>query len=458
MSSKDIAIKVENISKVYRIGAKEELHDCFGGALFDFLKSPLKNYRKYRSLYRFDDIRPKSGPHSSSDPSDIIWALRDISFDVRQGEAVGIIGTNGAGKSTLLKILSRITNPTSGRIEIRGRTSSLLEVGTGFHKELTGRENVYLNGTILGMRKTEVDLKFDEIVAFSGIEKFIDTPVKRYSSGMTVRLAFSVAAHLEPEILIVDEVLAVGDARFQKKCLNKMEDVGKEGRTVLFVSHNMQAITRLCQRAILLDEGKVIYNGPSYESVNAYLHSETGTPTVREWYNSANAPGDNVARLRAVRVRTQNGQAAEAMDIRKPVGIEMEYELFESGYVLMPNFNLYNQEGVRVFVAIDQDAAWQRRPRPTGRYVSTAWIPGNFLSEGIMTIGVAIITLDPVVTRVSERDAVAFQVVDAAEGDSARGYWGGAMPGIVRPLLKWDTQFTPDGSKAPITANQKTRP
>jgi lipopolysaccharide transport system ATP-binding protein len=458
MSSNDIAIRVENMSKVYRIGVRENMHDSIGSAIFDFIKSPLKNYRKYRSLYRFDDIGPNSGLNSNSNPSDIIWALKDISFNVKQGEAVGIIGRNGAGKSTLLKILSRITDPTSGHARIRGRISSLLEVGTGFHQELTGRENVYLNGTILGMKKTEVDRKFDEIVTFSGIEKFIDTPVKRYSSGMTVRLAFSVAAHLEPEILMVDEVLAVGDSRFQKKCLNKMEDVGKEGRTVLFVSHNMQAITRLCQRAILLNEGKVIQDGPSHKSVSAYLNSETGTTAAREWDDSANAPGDQVVRLQAVRVRTEEGQISETVDIRRPVGITIEYDVLRSDYVLMPHFHLYNQEGVRVFIAIDQDVVWRRRPRPTGHYVSTGWIPENFLSEGIMFVGVALLTLDPVVTRFAEHDAVAFQVIDVPDGDSARGDWGGPMPGIVRPLLKWDTQFTPYGSETPIPGNRKTKP
>ncbi|MFQ5866208.1 MAG: ABC transporter ATP-binding protein, partial [bacterium] len=239
MRSKDIAIKVQNISKRYRIGLKEEMRDSFAVAVLDFIKSPLKNYRKYRSLYEFEDINYSA---ENNVTENVIWALRDISFEVPKGEVLGIIGRNGAGKSTLLKILCKVTDPTSGVAEIRGRVSSLLEVGTGFHQELTGRENIYLNGTILGMTKKEVGRKFDEIVDFSGVEKFIDTPVKRYSSGMRVRLAFSVAAHLEPEILLIDEVLAVGDAEFQKKCLNKMEHVGQEGRTVLFVSHNVTAI------------------------------------------------------------------------------------------------------------------------------------------------------------------------------------------------------------------------
>lgn len=273
MSSNDIAIKIENLSKCYRIGLKEELHDSFASAIFDFIKSPLKNYRKYRSLYKFEDIRPDFNQNSNPNPPDMIWALRGISFQVRQGETLGIIGKNGAGKSTLLKILSRITDPTTGHAEIRGRVSTLLEVGTGFHPELTGRENIFLNGTILGMTKKEVDRKFDEIVDFSGVEKFIDTPVKRYSSGMKLRLAFSVAAHLEPEILMIDEVLAVGDAAFQSKCIKKMQEVAKHGRTVLFVSHNMGAIRKLCSRAILLDSGSLQLDADISQVIKQHMWS-----------------------------------------------------------------------------------------------------------------------------------------------------------------------------------------
>lgn len=266
MTENEIAMRVTDLSKCYRIGLKDKMQDNLSGAMLDFIKSPLKNYRRYRSLYTFSEIGG-----GAVDAADIIWALRDVSFEVRQGEALGIIGRNGAGKSTLLKVLSRITDPSGGQAEIRGKVSSLLEVGTGFHQELTGRENVYLNGTILGMKKKEVDHKFDEIVEFSGVEKFIDTPVKRYSSGMKVRLAFSVAAHLEPDILIVDEVLAVGDADFQKKCMGKMEYVAKEGRTVLFVSHNMAAIEKLCDRTILLHDGKVAAEGQTKEVLEVYL-------------------------------------------------------------------------------------------------------------------------------------------------------------------------------------------
>jgi lipopolysaccharide transport system ATP-binding protein len=276
MNSEDIAIKVENVSKRYRIGLKEEMHDSFGGAILDFIKSPIKNYRKYRSLYTFDDINPQSENSSNHDTSDVIIAVKDVSFEVRNGEVVGIIGKNGAGKSTLLKILCRITDPTYGRAEIRGKVSSLLEVGTGFHPELTGRENVYLNATILGMTKKEVDKKFDEIVDFSGVEKFIDTPIKRYSSGMKVRLAFSVAAHLEAEILLIDEVLAVGDAVFQKKCLTKMDEISRHGRTILFVSHNMAAVQNLCSRVIVMDDGKIVIDGETDSGITEYMRRTLG--------------------------------------------------------------------------------------------------------------------------------------------------------------------------------------
>lgn len=259
----DFSIRVENLSKRYRIGLEEEKHETLLGSLSAWVRSPMRNYRRLRSLSRFEE---NEGPQA-----DVLWALRDISFEMKPGEVLGVIGRNGAGKSTLLKILSRITEPTQGRVILNGRVSSLLEVGTGFHPELTGRENIYLNGTILGMRKSEVDRKFDEIVAFSGVEKFIDTPVKRYSSGMKVRLAFSVAAHLEPEVLMIDEVLAVGDAEFQKKCLGKMDDVRRSGRTVLFVSHDMAAIRALCPRTILLENGAIVRDDETEHVIGRYF-------------------------------------------------------------------------------------------------------------------------------------------------------------------------------------------
>ncbi len=437
----EIAIRVENLSKRYRIGGPQTPYKTIRESITDALSVPFRWLKNPKSEIR----NPKS---------DTIWALKDVSFEVKRGEVVGIIGRNGAGKSTLLKILSRITGPTAGRAEIYGRLGSLLEVGTGFHPELTGRENIYLNGAILGMKRAEIERRFDEIVAFAEIEKFLDTPVKHYSSGMYVRLAFAVAAHLEPEVLLVDEVLAVGDARFQRKCLDKMHDVGRQGRTVLFVSHNMPAITRLCERTILLDEGQVLQDGPSHRVVSAYLSSGLGTTAAREWPDIAKAPGNDIVRLRAVRVRTEDGRVTDAVDIRKPVGIEMEYEVLKSGHALAPNFHFFNEEGIYVFVAGDSDPAWRGKPRPAGYYISTAWIPGNLLSEGSLIVGAAISTVNPVIVHFHERDAVAFQVIDSLDGDSARGDYAAPLPGVVRPLLHWTTQFSPGGHKIDAIAEE----
>jgi len=441
MNNSEIAIKVEKISKIYRIGLKEKMADTFGEIILDLIKSPLKNYQKYRSLYSFGDIKLNQDNEPKNNSTDIIWALRDVSFDVSRGKVVGIIGRNGAGKSTLLKILSKITDPTLGRAEVRGRVSSLLEVGTGFHQELTGRENVFLNGTILGMKKSEIDKKYDEIVDFSGVERFIDTPVKRYSSGMRVRLAFSVAAHLEPEILIIDEVLAVGDSDFQKKCLNKMQDVSEQGRTVLFVSHNMSAITRLCERVILLEEGRITKDGPSHQIVSEYLKQQRNAiSAVHEWTDPSRAPGGEIARLQAVRMKKENGQITDTFDIREPVSIEMEYDVLASGYLLLPHHHIFNEEGIELFTTHDCDPNWQGL-RPAGRYISTAWIPGNFLAEGRLFVESAVITMEPEIGQFHERDVVAFQVIDTLEDGTARCGFAGRMRGLVRPLLKWTNQY-----------------
>jgi len=440
MSRNGIAIKVDNVSKVYRLGAREIAEDSLVRTVAQMVVSPIKNYQKYRSLYDFSDLDfDNSG---WDDDSSILWALRNVSFDVKPGEIVGIIGRNGAGKSTLLKILSRITPPARGRIEIHGRTSSLLEVGTGFHNELTGRENVYLNATILGMRKKEVDRKFDEIVEFSGVEKFLDTPVKRYSSGMRVRLAFAVAAHLEPEILIIDEVLAVGDAVFQDKCLNKMQDIGEHGRTVFFVSHNMPAVTRLCERVITLDNGQVVADGPAHDIVARYMHEGSSTAADRSWHDIETAPGGEIARLKRVRIKDANGVTVSSTDIRCDVGLEMTFEVIQDGYTLLPHFRLENEEGVNAFLTMDVDPVWRKKRRPKGTYIATAWIPGNLLAEGSFFIEPAMCTLEPrVIPQFSEGQAASFHVIDHMEGDTARGDWVKVMKGVVRPLLKWETDF-----------------
>jgi len=429
----DIALRVEGLGKQYRIGEKQKRYKTFRDVIAETLWSP---FRRSAQLWR--GIR-----RESASANETIWALRDVSFEIRDGEVVGIIGRNGAGKSTLLKILSRITEPTTGFAEIHGRVGSLLEVGTGFHHELTGRENIYLNAAILGMRKAEINRKFDEIVDFAEVEQFIDTPVKHYSSGMYLRLAFAVAAYLEPEILIVDEVLAVGDATFQRKCLDKMQDVGQHGRTVLFVSHNIPAITRLCDRAILLDEGKLVADGPAHKIASDYMNAGLGIGPVREWPNPLKAPGGEVARLLAVRVRTAEGEITDVMDMRQPVKIEMEYEVMIPGYRLMPHFLFTNQEGIDAFSAVDVDPVWRGRPRPAGKYLSTVWLPGNFLTGGTLFVAAGLQTVDPAIRQFFEPNTVSFQVIEPQHADGARGDYSGHITGVVRPLLKWTTQCYP---------------
>jgi lipopolysaccharide transport system ATP-binding protein len=419
----DTAITASGLSKKYTIGVQRDPYGRLTEAMWSSLTS------------RF---RRKGGSKSGVD----FWALRDVSFDVPRGSVVGVIGRNGAGKSTLLKILTRITVPTLGTATLRGRVGSLLEVGTGFHSELSGRENVLLSGAILGMKRSEIIRKFDEILAFADIDQFIDTPVKRYSSGMKVRLGFAVAAFLEPEILLIDEVLAVGDADFQKKCLGKMSEIGAGGRTIIFVSHSMPAITRLCDRAILLDHGGVVVDGPTPDVVRRYLESDLGRPSERRWEDPARAPGDEVARLRSIRVLGPNGKVAEELDIRQPVQVEIEYESRAPGS-LKPsaNLHLYNEDGVMLFTSGDTaNRAWSSRSRKPGIVRSTMCIPGNFLAEGQFIVTVAVSSFNPTAIHALERDAVAFHVVDRSHGDGVRGEWANEYPGVVRPMLEWEVE------------------
>ncbi len=338
----DVVISVNELAKRYRLG---EYHASYG-TLRDSLVNAIK----------------RAGKHEKHVHEEI-WALDGVSFELRRGEVLGLIGGNGAGKSTLLKILTRIAAPTRGSVTIRGRVGSLLEVGTGFHPELTGRENVYLNGAILGMRRREISARFDEIVEFSGVEQFIDTPVKRYSSGMYVRLAFSVAAHLEPEVLLVDEVLAVGDAEFQRRCLGRMEALGESGRTVIFVSHNMQTVAQLCDRAVLLERGKVRLDGESGEVVAHYLQSGLGSGSDRAWADDQSAPGDQTVRLLGARVVGEDGDPLDAVDVRRPVGIEITFRVLRDGPPLRPKFKLVDRRGDIAFNAWDIDGRVGRSER-----------------------------------------------------------------------------------------------
>ena len=435
------AIQVDNICKIYRIGTKDEIKDNFAEVLFSWIRNPIKNYNKYRSLYQFSDVELNANGLAEGLQSDIIWALKDVSFTLSKGEVLGIIGKNGAGKSTLLKVLCRITDPTKGRARVRGRISSLLEVGTGFHNELTGRENVYLNGTILGMTKIEINKKFDEIVQFSGVEKFIDTPVKRYSSGMKVRLAFSVAAHLEPEILIIDEVLAVGDADFQKKCLNKMETVGNEGRTVLFVSHNMGAVSRLCSRCILIQNGRIVADDKADLIIDQYLNSNQGTIASKEWNDPQLRPGGDAVSLSSIKILNRESKITEVFDIREPVIIEITYNVLVKGKELMPNLLVWNNQDICIFVTIENDLDWRERSRPIGTYCSRVEIPGNFFTSGRFYVDAVLQTLKPMQGQFYQPGVVGFQVLDRTGWDTARGNYTGELTGLVRPLFDWKTNL-----------------
>ena len=409
-----------------------------------------ESQERYRSLREEISKRTKglfTGNNKSTSSKEEFYALQDVNFEVQQGDRVGIIGRNGAGKSTLLKILSRITEPSEGRVSIRGRVASLLEVGTGFHPELTGRENIFLNGAILGMGRVEIRKKFDEIVDFAEVEKFLDTPVKRYSSGMYVRLAFAVAAHLEPEILIVDEVLAVGDAQFQKKCLGKMEDVSKDdGRTVIFVSHSMPTISSLCNRAILLDRGQVMIDGDTSAAVLSYYTSGVSSPTQIDYTLNSKMPGDDFVRLNKVNVLENGDQASQEINIESEISILIEYSILREDDKLFPypNIHVYNAAGICVFVSSPTIPQNFKK----GLYQSTCTIPANFLNQGSYFIGVAISSFGKgVIVHLFEQNAISINIRDNIYDVPTRLQvngtvaYSGEIPGTIRPLLNWKTKL-----------------
>lgn len=407
-------IKAEHLSKCYRIGARRQ-HNSLRDALMGVVKAPLQRLRNGNS-------------------AETIWALNDVSFEVQQGEVVGIIGRNGAGKSTLLKILSRVTRPTKGRVTLTGRVGSLLEVGTGFHAELTGRENIYLNGAILGMSRQEIEQKFDEIVAFAETEEFLDTPVKHYSSGMTVRLAFAVAAHLEPEILIIDEVLAVGDAAFQKKCLGKMNEVARNGRTILFVSHDLTAVNSLCQRALLLSEGSVVKTGPAAEVTAYYLDRANRFYSPITWTDH---PGENSSEIALVQATVrQNNVETTAVDCRDTFMINLVYE----NKRVLPAARLFliirNARGDILFTTSDYDEA-EAAPaiRMVGKYKSSVVLPAGLLKAGsyFVTFGVDIKN-ERIVFAAD--DMLQFDIFESGNDTQAERH---KRLGLIAPILRWDT-------------------
>jgi lipopolysaccharide transport system ATP-binding protein len=418
------AIRIEGLAKRYRIGTRAGSYKTFREALTGMLSAPWQRLRSIRQARR-------------GEGDDTLWALDGLDLEIPAGEPVAIIGPNGAGKTTLLKILSRITKPTRGRVELRGRVGSLLEVGTGFHPELTGRENIFLNGAILGMRKTEIERKFDEIVAFAEVERFIDTAVKHYSSGMYVRLAFAVAAHLEPEILLVDEVLAVGDVAFQKKCMGKMDEVGREGRTVLFVSHNMTAVKALCTRGVLLRDGKVAAQGDTIEVVKEYQRqTSSGGAAERSWRRE-NAPGNEIARLLAVRVRDAAGNVGSDIDSQHPFSIEIDIESLADRALLGTSIMIHNEEGECVLSSIsNNDPVWHGKMRPKGVYRSRCELPANLFPDGPLLIS-AVVWGDHYKWGFQENEVVVVQVHETA--GSARGDFLKRMAGVVRPALPWSS-------------------
>jgi lipopolysaccharide transport system ATP-binding protein len=420
MMMSDLAISATHIGKVYQIGALRAEFDSLTETLAHSFGQTVRRLRRSR-------------PFGSG--KEAFWALRDISFELRHGEVLGIIGHNGAGKSTLLKILSRITHPSEGRAEIYGRVGSLLEVGTGFHPELTGRENIYLNGTILGMKRSEISQRFDQIVDFAGVEQFIETPVKRYSSGMYLRLAFSVAAFLEPEILIVDEVLAVGDADFQKKCLGRMQEVSQQGHTVLFVSHNMSAILRLCSRGILLQHGQVVKTGSPREIVDHYLNSGNAAHGEKIW------PASEVQALQlrplALRVK-QEGRTSDTISSTSPFEIEFEYEITEAMRYLLLQLTINTSEGISLLASQDRDNLdledQSTELRQPGRYVARCHFPANLFNNGTFSVSLGVTSRPKVQVYFTGEHLLTFNV-DTTGGVGS--HLTTRPPGFIRPLLPW---------------------
>jgi lipopolysaccharide transport system ATP-binding protein len=422
-----IAIKVENLSKAYQLG-----NIGTGTISRDIERWWAKTRGKEDPFLRIGETNDRT----TKSESNIVWSLKDINFEIQQGDAVGIIGRNGAGKSTLLKILSRVTAPTTGKISGNGRIASLLEVGTGFHPELTGRENIYLNGAILGMRKREIDRKFDEIVDFSGVERYIDTPVKRYSSGMYVRLAFAVAAHLESEILIVDEVLAVGDAEFQKKCLGKMGEVSKgEGRTVLFVSHNMGAINNLCSNVILLENGMNVFKGPASEGVKKYLNSNDQNQKKYFLKNIiSNLPVDDVFELIDFSVTQENEKKIEFYT-DMPISVKIEYQVKKDTIGLRIGFDLLETEtDCLIFRSFHDDMDSQISIVKKGRYNTNAEIPSNLLNQGNFDLSLSV--------GIHNLRWIFFQKIrQSIKLNNINGVnriYSEATPGLIRPALNWN--------------------
>lgn len=428
-------MEVENLAKSYMIR-----HESKGAFQYVALRDVLTNMAGAVTGPFLRLLGLGKGTGGERAELEEVWALDALSFSIARGECVGIIGRNGAGKSTLLKLLSRITAPTKGKIRVRGQVTSLLEVGTGFHPELTGRENIFLNGAVMGMRRKEIQQKFDEIVAFAEVDRFLDTPVKRYSSGMYVRLAFAVAAHLEPDILLVDEVLSVGDALFQRKSLGKMEETTRSGRTVLFVSHNMPMVASLCSRCILLDGGRLQADGDTQSTIDAYYQGNAGSGNSVGWDGGEKGPGDEVVRLKRASILDEEGHSVSELPIDKAFVIELEYEVFEETPCLTPNLHFTDSRGVVAFVSLAGASHEKEKRQKAGVYLSRCTVPGDLLNDQVYYVGVAMTEMERVKVRFYERDLLYLRVYDPMEGIRSRGDFRGSIPGSVRPALHWERE------------------
>jgi lipopolysaccharide transport system ATP-binding protein len=409
-------IRVEHVSKRYEMGTRRSRHPTLRDALASGLR--------------------KAGAPQS------FFALKDVSFAVDAGEVVAVIGRNGAGKSTLLKILSRITWPSEGRVALYGRPGSLLDIGAGFHAELTGRENVFLSASVLGISRAETRRRFDEIVEFSGIETFIDVPVKRYSNGMYLRLAFAIASSLQPDILFIDEALGVGDAAFQRRCQDRIRQIGRSGRTVVFVSHNLQVVPQLSQRVLWLEAGQLRFDGDAHRALSDYLCSTRGIGPRQVW-DAAASPGDDCVRLRSVQIVDEDGHPMEMCEVTRPFGVEVVFDVFVSGHVIVPRLEFCNAEGACLFWAFESEPEANARQRVPGRHRTTAWLPGHLFTDGPVSVGVAIQSFTPWMKHVDEQNVVTVLMSEPEpDGDerTARGAYPGYIPGFVRPLLRWTAE------------------
>lgn len=388
---------------------------------------------------------------ASAPTTETFWALQDITFDIQAGESVAFVGRNGAGKSTLLKLLSRIIRPTHGRADVYGRMGVLLEVGTGFHPELSGRENIYMNAAILGLKRAEINRRFDEIVSFAEIERFLDTPIKHYSSGMVLRLGFAVAAHLEPEILVVDEILAVGDLAFQKKCLGKMSDATHQGRTVLFVSHNLNAVVQLCSRAIWLDSGQVRLDDEVGKVIEAYTLQNSTQLMQHRWTYPGDAPGDDRVRLLGGQI-IQEGRVATIVDINKPCHIDIDFHALQPLKHLAPMISIYGAGGICLFTTAD----WQPNDLETGIHRATVHIPPQTLAEGSFSVRLMFLFVESMSVCVDQKDALLFDTIDKPHSDAVRGPFTRHWPGTVRLALDWELKRPPP-SAVPLPERAETR-